>query len=267
MSGELVAVQAPLPPDREEVLSRAAVDYLAARGRLMSALEQAGRFVQMGLNRLPPEVQKMVGERARDGLELAFRTAILGLEAGARPDKSGAYRLGGALSGAMGGLGGFATTLAELPVTTGLIMRSVADIARGAGLDLNDAAVRAACVEVFAFGGPLEEDDDADIAFWATRLAGQEMAQLMAAVVVRYAPNMMTKLGAQAVPLVGAAIGAGLNLVYMDFYQRMARVVFALQPIEQAEGRAAVRRRFAALVDARRGAAGQDARFRAGSRG
>jgi hypothetical protein len=93
------------------------------------------------------------------------------------------------------------------------------------------------------------------------------MAQLMASVVVRYAPNMMTKLGAQAVPLVGAAVGAGLNLVYMDFYQRMARVVFALQPLEQAQGRAAVRRRFAAVVDARRVAAGEDARFRAGGRG
>jgi hypothetical protein len=264
MSGELTTLPA---PDTEAVLARAAGDYLAARGRLMSALEQAGRFVQMGLNRLPPDVQKMVAERARDGLELAFRTAILGMEPGTRPERSGAYRLGGVLSGAMGGMGGFATTLAELPVTTGLIMRSVADIARGQGLDLRDPAVRAACIEVFAFGGPLEEDDDADIAFWATRLAGQEMAQLMASVVVRYAPNMMTKLGAQAVPLVGAAVGAGLNLVYMDFYQRMARVVFALQPLEQAEGRAAVRRRFAAVVDARRGALGEDARFRADRRG
>lgn len=266
MSGELIHLPTPLAPDSEMVLARAADDYLAARGRLMTALERAGRFVQMGLNRLPADVQKMVAERARDGLEFAFRNAILGMEPGTRPEKSAAYRIGGALSGAVGGMGGFATTLAELPVTTGLIMRSVADIARGQGLDLADPEVRTACIEVFAFGGPLEEDDDADIAFWATRLAGQEMAQLMASVVVRYAPSMMTKLGAQAVPLVGAAVGAGLNLVYMEFYQRMARVIFALQPLERAEGRAAVRRRFAAVVDAKRGATGADARFHAGGR-
>lgn len=265
MNGELTTRTTKL--DAEVVLARTADDYLAARGRLMTSLEQAGRFVQMGLNRLPPDVQRAVAERARDGLEVAFRTAILGLEPGTRPERSGAYRLGGVISGAMGGLGGFATTLAELPVTTGLIMRSVADIARARGLDLTEPGVRAACVEVFAFGGPLDEDDDADLAFWATRLAGQEMAQLIASVVVRYAPAVMTKLGAQAVPLVGAAVGAGLNLVYMDFYQRMARVVFALQPLEQAEGRAEVRRRFASLVDARRGASGQDARFRSGGRG
>lgn len=259
MSGELTTLT---QPDSEAVLAQAAADYLAARGRLMSALEQAGRFVQMGLNRLPPEVQKMVAERARDGLEIAFRTAILGLDPGARPERSAAYKLGGALSGAMGGMGGFATTLAELPVTTGLIMRSVADIARGQGLDLRDPEVRTACVEVFAFGGPLEEDDDADLAFWATRLAGQEMAQLMASVVLRYAPALMTKLGAQAVPLVGAAVGAGLNLVYMEFYQRMARVVFSLKPLEQRLGRQQVRRRFAEVVDSRRRALGEDARFR-----
>lgn len=265
MSGELTTTPT-TPMDTEAVLVRAADDYLAARGRLMTSLEQAGRFVQVGLNRLPQGVQRAVAERARDGLEFAFRTAILGLEPGIRPERSGAYRLSGAIAGAVGGVGGLATTLAELPVTTGLIMRSVADIARARGLDLTDPAVRAACIEVFAFGGPLDEDDDADIAFWATRLAGQEMAQLMASVVIRYAPAMMTKLGAQAVPLVGAVVGAGLNLVYMDFYQRMARVVFALQPLEKAGGRAEMRRRFASVVDARRGANGQDARFRSGGR-
>jgi len=255
------------PPEQEAVLARAAQDYLAARGRLLVALEQAGRFIQMGMNRLPPEARKLVADRAREGLELAFRTAILGLEPAPRPERSATYRLGGALSGALGGMGGFATTLAELPVTTALIMRSVADIARAEGLNLHEPEVRTACIEVFAFGGPLQEDDDADIAFWATRLAGQEMAQLMAGVVLRYAPMLMTKLGAQAVPLVGAAVGAGLNLVYMEFYQRMARVIFALRPLELAHGRATIRRRFAEVVDARRAALGQDARFRPDRRG
>jgi hypothetical protein len=251
----------PALADPDAVLDRAAEEYLAARGRLMAALEQAGRFVQMGLARLPMEVQRAAAERAREGLEIAFRAAILGLDPAARREHAGAYRLTGALAGALGGFGGFATTLAELPVTTGLIMRSVADIARARGLDLEDPEVRAACIEVFAFGGPLDEDDDQDLAFWMTRLAGQEIAQLIAGVVTRYAPAVLTKLGAQAVPLAGAAVGAGLNLVYMDFYQRIARVVFALQPLEAAAGRAATRRRFAALVDAKRAARGQDARF------
>ena len=236
-------------------LERAAADYLAAKGKLMSTLEQAGNFIQSGLHRLPGNVQQMVADRARNGLQLAFRTAILGMEAPSATAAAGSYRLGGMVSGALGGFGGVATTLAELPVTTGLIMRSVAAIARAEGFDLADEEVRATCVEVFAFGGPLEEDDDADLAFWTARLGGRQVAQIMVSAAARYAPAMAAKVGAQAVPLLGAAVGAGLNLVYMDFYQRMARVVFRLLPIERAHGRAMVRSCFASVVQARKGAA------------
>lgn len=250
---------APFRPDA--ALTAAAEEYLAARSRLMAALEGVGRTIQLGLARLPPGAQERVAAAAREGLGLAWRVAVTGLERGARPESPGAYRIGGALSGALGGFGGFATTLAELPVTTTLIMRSVADVARARGLELNDPAVREACMEVFAFGGPLEEDDDQDLAFWTSRLAGQELAQLLAGVVARYAPAALTKLAGQAVPFVGAAVGAGLNLAYMEFYRRMARVVFTLLPMELAEGRARTRRAFAAAVDARRAARGEDARF------
>jgi hypothetical protein len=245
----------------EAALDAAAQDYLAARNRLMAALERVGRMIQLGLVRLPPGAEEQVATAAREALGLAWRVAVTGLEREARPESATAYRLGGALTGALGGFGGFATTLAELPVTTTLIMRSVADIARARGLDLEDLAVREACIEVFAFGGPLEEDDDQDLAFWTARLAGQEVAQLIAAVVARYAPAALAKLAGQAVPFVGAAVGAGLNLAYMEFYQRMARVVFTLLPMEAAQGRASTRRAFAAAVDARRAARGEDARF------
>jgi hypothetical protein len=251
----------PAPFRPEAALDAAAEEYLAARSRLMTALEGVGRTIQIGLTRLPPGAQARVAAAAREGLGLAWRVAVTGLDTETRRESAGAYRLGGALSGAVGGLGGFATTLAELPVTTTLIMRSVADIARARGLDLSDPAVREACIEVFAFGGPLEEDDDQDLAFWTARLAGQEVAQLLAAVVARYAPAALTKMAGQAVPFVGAAVGAGLNLAYMEFYQRMARVVFTLLPIEAVQGRAATRRAFAAAVDARRAARGEDARF------
>ena len=234
-------------------LSRAAEDYLAAKGKLMATLEQAGNFIQSGLHRLPGNVQQIVADRARDGLHLAFRSAILGLEGPSSDAGAARFRMGGVVSGALGGLGGLATTLAELPVTTGLIMRSVAAIARAEGFDLADEEVRATCVEVFAFGGPLEEDDDADLAFWTARLGGRQVAQMVVTAAARYAPTMAAKIGAQAVPLLGAAVGAGLNFVYMDFYQRMARVVFALLPIERAHERAMVRSCFASVVAERKG--------------
>jgi hypothetical protein len=244
---------APLTLEEAERLDRAAADYVAAKGALMQRLEQAGSLLQSGLNRLPAGIKDAVAERAREGLELGFRTAILGLQPdAAKRAATGSYKIGGMASGFVGGFGGLATTLAELPVTTMLIMRSVADIARAEGLPLDDPEVRAACIEIFAFGGPLEEDDDADLAFWGARIAGREMAALVVGAAARYAPTLMTKLAAQAVPLIGGAVGAGLNLLYMEFYQRMARVVFALLPLERRHGRAEVRAAFARAVARRR---------------
>lgn len=245
-----------LAPAELALLEEAAAEYLNAKGRLMGALERAGSVLQSGLHRLPGDVQRAVGNRARDALDLGYRVAILGLEGDrTQSDRAWQYRVGGFASGLLGGAGGFATTLAELPVTTTLIMRSIADIARAGGHDLNDPEVRAHCVEVFAFGGPLEEDDDADLAFWTARLAGREVAQLTVGVAARYAPTVVTKLAAQAAPVLGAAVGAGLNLLYMEFYQRMARVVFRLLPLERAHGREAVRRAFAGRVALLRGSA------------
>jgi hypothetical protein len=240
------------PHDLAE-LDRAAAEYLAAKGRLMGTLEKMGHLLQSGLHRLPSGVQRSMAERARDALELGYRAAILGLDAEpTKGDRTLGYRLGGMASGALGGMGGFMTTLAELPVTTTLIMRSIAEIAQSEGHDVRDAEVRAHCIEVFAFGGPLDEDDDADLAFWGARLAGREVAGLMVSVAARYAPAMVTKFAMQAAPILGGAVGAGLNLLYMQFYQAMARVVFRLLPLEQRHGREAVREGFAARVAERR---------------
>jgi hypothetical protein len=56
--------------------------------------------------------------------------------------------------------------------------------------------------------------------------------------------RIATKLGvvlsekavAQAVPLAGAFAGAALNWVFLDFYQDMARVHFALRQLERETG-------------------------------
>ena len=247
----LVPAMTALPPADLAALDEAAREYLAAKGRLMGALERAGSVLQSGLHRLPGDAQRLVAERARDALELAYRVSVTGLGRDGPPSaRAWQYRAAGMASGLLGGAGGFATTLVELPVTTALILRSIAEVARAAGHDPDDAEVRAHCIEVFAFGGPLEEDDDADLAFWGARLAGREVAGLLVSVAARYAPQVLTKLAAQAAPVLGGVVGAGLNLLYMQFYQAMARVVFRLLPLEREHGRAPVRAAFAHQVRA-----------------
>src|ERR1700746_681884 len=56
-------------------------------------------------------------------------------------------------SGAAGGTFGLAALPVELPVSTTIMLRSIADIARSEGEDLSDPEAALACVEVFALGG------------------------------------------------------------------------------------------------------------------
>ena len=68
-----------------------------------------------------------------------------------------AHTLAAAASGAVGGAFGLAALPVELPLSTTILMRSIAEIAREEGEDLSAPNAALACVEVFALGGAEEE--------------------------------------------------------------------------------------------------------------
>nr|WP_283387319.1 EcsC family protein [Escherichia coli] len=57
-----------------------------------------------------------------------------------------------AVSGAIGGAFGFSALAIELPVSTTIMLRSIADIARSEGFELDNIDTKLACLEVFSFG-------------------------------------------------------------------------------------------------------------------
>ena len=63
--------------------------------------------------------------------------------------------------GAAGGAGGLPGALAELPVTTTVLLRAIQDEARRQGFDPAAQNVQFDCVRVFAAAGPLARDDGA----------------------------------------------------------------------------------------------------------
>ena len=75
-----------------------------------------------------------------------------------------------AISGALGGLGGLQTALAELPVATTVIFRAVQGVAAQYGEDPQSDETRMKCLAVFGSGGPGSEDDGVDISFFGARL-------------------------------------------------------------------------------------------------
>ncbi len=71
------------------------------------------------------------------------------------------HRMAVATSGAIGGAFGLAALGMELPISTGLILRSIADIASSEGENPKHLETQLACLTVFALGSPKDRRDDA----------------------------------------------------------------------------------------------------------
>jgi EcsC protein family len=143
-------------------------------------------------------------------------------------------------SGAAGGTFGLAALPVELPVSTVIMLRSIADIARSEGEDLSDPETALACVEVFALGGRAGSTDASESGYFAVRsvLAKTvaEAARFVAERVVikegapillkfvtqvaaRFGLVVTQKVAAQALPVVGALGGAALNCAFMELFR------------------------------------------------
>jgi len=136
-------------------------------------------------------------------------------------------------------MGGLATTLADLPVTTTLILRSIQQVAAGHGEDIEAPDVRAQCLAVFGMSGPLKEDDDVDAGLWAVRAAvnGKLVAEVVKSILPRFGVVVSQKALAQATPFLGAIAGGTINPIFTGFYQEMAHVHFRLRKLERTQDR------------------------------
>ncbi|NBJ13128.1 EcsC family protein [Microvirga arsenatis] len=163
----------------------------------------------------------------------------------------------------MGGAFGLAMLPVELPISTTLILSSVAEIARQEGEDLASSAAALACVQVFALGGGTEHANPAESSYFAVRAAlAQSMAEAVRfitehgfvgqgiPVMIRLASEIATRFGivvsqkvaAQAVPVVRALGGAAVNTAFMDHYQDLARAHFTVCRLERIYGLEVVQR-------------------------
>lgn len=238
-----------LSPDEFQRLVDAAEMYLSSRSALTSFIATLGNLVHRGLRKIPEEWQREILKKLHDTLNLTLGAATFQMnEAPGRASLDHWYTATVLVTGVGGGAFGLPSVLAELPITTGVILRSIADIGRSYGESLGDLEFRATCIEVFAFGSPFEEDDQEEAAFIAARIGATEFAEFIAKVAARYAAAMAPKIAAMSVPIVGSVLGASVNWAYINFYQSLARVLFTLLPIERRHDREQVRSCFASLV-------------------
>ncbi len=198
--------------------------------RLLSLLgDQAGSLA----DRIPGPVRGQLESTAARALELSYAGAKR-TRGGRLPDP--ADWLTTAMTSAMGaagGVGGLPSAMAEIPVTTTVLMRAIQSIAAEHGFDPAQEDTRLDCLQVFAAAGPLTGDEGGEAGFLTLRLAlaGPGMKAVIGRVAPIFAVTMGRKLAAQAVPILGAVAGAAVNWVYTSYYQDMARVHFGLRAI------------------------------------
>jgi hypothetical protein len=298
----------PLSAEDREALRRAvaALERPSLAGRLSA---MAGAPLDMIGRALPAPVMDAVGHATETAMRGALRVALAtlpakaagqgsaaerGTEAGALaplgPDLSPSWRARAmellerfppgdrghkalaAVSGAIGGAFGITTLAVELPLSTTLMLRSIAEIAQREGEDLANPEAALACMQVFALGGrgPAQDDAPAGAAesgYFAVRgalakamseaaryAAGRGLVDESAPALMRFAGQVgarfggvvSQKLAAQAVPVLGAVGGAAVNTAFMDHFQAIARGHFTVRRLERRYGKAVVREAYEA---------------------
>lgn len=224
--------QLPVAIDVDAELEKIARRYKGAGGVGINVLNLIGGHAENLLERLPAKVRAQLEAATVRALNHAMTAAHK--SRGRVPDQ--ASWLNSAVSAAMGaagGAGGLPTALAELPVTTTLLLRVIEGVAVEHGFDPELESVRFDCVQVFSAAGPLAEDDGSDLAFLTARLAlsGKAVQAIIHKVAPRLAVVMGQKLAAQTVPVLGAVAGAATNYAYTSYYQDMAHVHFGLRKL------------------------------------
>jgi hypothetical protein len=252
-----------LPPSHRQALQRAIVN-LENQDFAAQLADYAGRPIARALRLMPKVASDRFNKVVEAAILKSLNIAIRSIQPHSK--RPPARRAASVLAGVSGGLGGFfglAALPIELPVTTTLMLRAIADIARHHGEDLSTLEARLACVEVFALGSPNADRRRTDIGYYASRaligrlaadataiFAERGVANLSAPVVGGLVTEIATRFGvvvsersaASALPVIGAVGGATINVIFMNHFQRVARGHFAIRRLEREYGVSVVRR-------------------------
>lgn len=254
------------PADRADL--RRAKDLLEHPGLAARVSGLIGMPLEKAFDLLPERWSEAVATATRRSLDTALSVALDTLDAQPRRSRDVFHKLAVAATGAGGGALGLLGLPLELPVSTTVMLRSIAEIARSEGERFESPEGRLACLEVFALGGRSTADDAAESSYFLVRAAlarsvteaAQYVAQrsvidhgapalvrFMAQLASRFGITVSQKIAAQAVPVIGAAGGATINVMFIDHFQDMARGHFIVRRLERIYGADLVRTEYERL--------------------
>lgn len=272
-----------------EFLNEAA-GYLESPGFLLRTADLVGKPVEALVKALPSSARLIVAKATTDALQRGLDWAIRSLpDNPTAPSDRPAGRAArffqrhghtalSAVTGAGGGFFGVAGLPVELPTTTLVMLRSIAAVAAEQGARLDDPTTRMECLAVLSFGSkPLSEMESS---YFTTRLAmavtvrqaaafvaqhsarevsdallrgtAPALLRLISVVAARFQVAVTEKVAAQAIPVVGAALGALVNAAFTDHFNRVARYHFGIVKLERIHGLAVVQAAYEAALHGRK---------------
>ena len=269
VSPEIALTDADREALSQAVLALEGPSYVA---RLSSLV---GRPIELLGRALPEGISDLVSKATEAALARAFRYAVQTIPKEGRDPETLVHKALAVLSGAMGGVLGVSAVLVELPVSTTIMLRSIARIAQSEGEDLEDPETALACLQVFALGGHSGSDNFHESGYFAVRaamarsitramqqIAGRGVVDESASAIMRLLVQIGSRFGvvvsqkvaAQAVPVLGAIGGATINAAFVDHFQTLARGHFTVRRLERTYGKGTVRRAYDQIrADERRG--------------
>ena len=224
---------------------RKAKNLLENPGLAIKISNRLGTPIEKGMEKLPKKFHNGVIEATQTALGKAADIAIYSMNpSDSESSYSFLHKIGVSLTGAAGGLFGLPALAVELPISTTIMLRSIADIARNEGEDIASEDAKAACIQVFGLGGPSKSDDAAEMGYFAVRAALSKsvakgtpfILRMIVQVAQRFSIQVTEKAAAQAIPLIGAAGGAAINALFIDHFQDMARGHFIVRRLERSYG-------------------------------
>ena len=247
-----------------------AVNLLEKPGLSIRLINLLGYPIEGIVQALPRRIGQAIGNTATKAVGTAFYAALSTMNK-KRHGRSfrWTHRVMAFVSGAVGGFFGLPGLIVELPISTGLMLRSIADIARSEGEELSSIDTHLACITVFALGGRSRSDNAADTTYYVVRAAvtrtlseaaefitqrgimeeGAPIAiRVMANLASRFGVIVTDKIAAEMVPIFGALGGASINLLFINHFQATARGHFIVRRLERKYGGEFVKKEYEKML-------------------
>jgi hypothetical protein len=242
-----------------------ALEHPSLAQRLSSLV---GKPIEVMRQALPGGASNAIAAATTKGLEAALSVALRSMRQGPQAGSRQLHKAMAAVSGAVGGGFGLIALPLELPVSTIIMLRSILDIARSEGEDLDNPETALACLQVFALGeragGPAESSYFVmrgmlahSLTEAARFIAERGIVAEGAPVVVRFMTQVASRFGlvvtqkfaAQMLPVIGALGGAAVNYAFIDHFQEIARGHFTVRRLERIYGKDFVRAEYERMRD------------------